>query len=820
MTPEKNFYADCEPLKYGGDSFMGLEETIDGTLLSFIIANRKTFEPFLSTESFDEGYDPFYASQKILRNTRQGVCKVNYRKARNVGRQYAVKSISMQAMTREIRHTIAREHYVDIDMKNAHPTILKWICDQNKINCPVLTSYVDDRDGFFKANDLGNGKKLMLAIMNGGRKDFEALETRPGPVTEFFYNEIPSIHSKVCTLHPKEYDEHVCKRVAQGITNNHEASFVNVIMCDIESKILDVMWRFWGSPKNCVLCFDGIMLPIGTTPYDLCGAENSIFEQLGVSIKLDVKPMDEGFDLSQHVIPPYSEMSLSQYSDYTNFIGVDVMPALVEEWMNNSIVLIDNGGKSYFLTKNFYNDVRSKEKRITYKSVAEKDVLNNLKVKVQVLNPYYNKALASEVKPLPTRERNKRLALLSDDEKASLDKYSYEMMGNDLGQAKGFLSSRLINRTLPHYNSVDFVPYLARNGRPDMGNCFNLFTGYPLERVPLTVPADTFINSKFYKHLRDELLGGKDAGEFEHFLDFIADIIQDPTNIKAVGHLFLSNPGMGKGMLCQFISKLVGSDHVITFENTEAYFSQFNSDHANKLVKVLEEVSSKGSAFKNHDRLKADLAKTTERIEPKGIDPYTVSHCARYLFFTNNENSLYIEGNDRRYTCHRANNRYANNYEYFEPIWAEVNDEQFCRSAFEFFSTREYSRRSVFRCYETQFKQEQKELNLSSGVRFIQEFIEGRWCRDDMDGDRITVRDLNDSYKRWCERNGVGFKVSSFKTQIKKLGLAATTKRFNGSPTKCYVMDIESLRAGFRDILGNESFEFEILDEEEDTVML
>jgi len=74
---------------------------------------------------------------------------------------------------------------------------------------------------------------------------------------------------------------------------------------------------------------------------------------------------------------------------------------------------------------------------------------------------------------------------------------------------------------------------------------------------------------------------------------------------------------------------------------------------------------------KNHDRLKGDQAKKYERIEKKGIDAYTIRNCARFWFFTNNRNATRVEGGARRNTYHEISGRYANNIEYFKPIWEE-----------------------------------------------------------------------------------------------------------------------------------------------------
>ena len=65
---------------------------------------------------------------QYLNNSRFGKIKVHYKQNKSYGRFYAIKSLSLQNIPREIRHTIAKEYYVDIDIKNAHPEFLLKLC--------------------------------------------------------------------------------------------------------------------------------------------------------------------------------------------------------------------------------------------------------------------------------------------------------------------------------------------------------------------------------------------------------------------------------------------------------------------------------------------------------------------------------------------------------------------------------------------------------------------------------------------------------------------------------------------------------------------
>jgi hypothetical protein len=51
---------------------------------------------------------------------------------------------------REIRHTIANDFYVDIDIKNAHPVILAHLCSEIGVSCKWLKKYNKKRDTYLK----------------------------------------------------------------------------------------------------------------------------------------------------------------------------------------------------------------------------------------------------------------------------------------------------------------------------------------------------------------------------------------------------------------------------------------------------------------------------------------------------------------------------------------------------------------------------------------------------------------------------------------------------------------------------------------------
>ena len=783
------------------DKYMELSERFDQHKLNHILQNQDEFKKQMRPSCFENDYNPFTILNKYLMKSQNGTLKTKYKQNNGRGRFHAIKSLSLQSMPREIRHTLAREFYIDIDIVNAHPNILLHLCKQKNMYPKILKKYCKSRDKMlekFKV-ELDVAKTVILSMINGGKNAYDSLAYKPAFLKEF-KKEMNTLHKMFST--EDAFDAHVEKREGNGITNNHKASYMNTLLCDFENKILQTMYEYFKKPTDAVLCFDGIMLPRGE--YDLKGCEKYIYEMIGIKIDLKEKPMTEGFEIDE--VPSYEEPKTSLYTDFESFVNKEIYVNTLDEWCQNSIVLINNGGNHFFLTKNQRVDSMTNEVSIYYKQVSEKTIMSNLKAKCLVLNDSYDYEFSQNYYNLPVKHRPR----LTENDRLKLDPYLYTIIGPKIGESAGYLNEAIFSRTLPSKNNVEFYPYLRKLGEPKLHDCFNIFTGFPLEDVPLTM-TDKFEQSLFYKHIGDELMNG-DLGEMDHFMDHIADIIQMPHLVRGPSHLFYSAPGLGKGLLAVFMARLLGKDHVITFSDVSTYFSNFNSEQANKLLKIFEEVSEKGDAFHKHDRLKGDTTKTHDRIEPKGIDAYSIRHCSRYWFYSNNANALYVENNDRRYTMHRANNRMANNTEYFNKLWPLIKNESFCRMAFEYFSERKYTEKSVLTAYDTKYKNEQKINNIPNGIKFIIDLIESDFENVVRDEDKISARVLAQAFKDWSAENGCKYNANAFKSQIAKIGLdSPTTLRMFGKNTKCYTINVDNMRVVFREFLKMPTFDFNII---------
>ena len=195
--------------------------------------------------------------------------------------------------------------YVDVDVVNAHPTLLLHLCRQSNWDCPQLSAYVEDRDKLL--TDLcgvagcsrDHAKQVYLAVLNGGDEDFNNLPRRSKHL-EAFRNELAVLRLRLTQQHSELYAQVKARRSEAGKTWNNESGLLSLLCNRLENRVLMSMWCFFGCPTNCVLCFDGIMLRRAGADggdvvggYDLAGCAAHVQRELGVAIQLAAKPFDK-----------------------------------------------------------------------------------------------------------------------------------------------------------------------------------------------------------------------------------------------------------------------------------------------------------------------------------------------------------------------------------------------------------------------------------------------------------------------------------------------------------------------------------------------
>lgn len=275
-----------------------------------------------------------YSVIKKLYDAKKKSTTVIYGYANKVkyGRRFA-KTPSLQGTIRQIRHTIAKDLYWDLDFKNCHPCIEMMKSKEMNFQNDQLEDYIECREEVFREyegkqmkkwiwTDLPNKighyqyfkatrdriKQGILAMLNGGANQF--VEDPSGFAKAFKEKQIQFMNEfKNYRKYPK-HNKYV-KRVVNK-EYNKDGSCLNYYFCDIEDQLLQHVESILKEKgiRYGALCFDGLMVYKRIDPDQpeeislqdmnvlITEINASLLKTFGYPFTLSVKEMNEEISLA------------------------------------------------------------------------------------------------------------------------------------------------------------------------------------------------------------------------------------------------------------------------------------------------------------------------------------------------------------------------------------------------------------------------------------------------------------------------------------------------------------------------------------------
>ena len=302
-----------------------------------------------------------------------GKAVVKYDKYKNnpFGRSNPNKALGLFSIRREVRHTLAREEFEDVDIDNAHPSFQTQILTANNIECDLLKSYIADRESWFNivrdAYKIGERKdvkekkglfkdipkNLFIRILYGGgiwkwKKDWNIPDDyKTPPKILAFIKEVDRISKVIVDANPQLVDIVKKVKLEQGkideegfyiqskedkeakkpkVKFNLNGSVCSFFLQEKEVLILEHIFKYCVSKEYikdniAVLCADGIMIQKKYyKPSLLKELEELVKLKTGFELKFSNKAMDEDYlaILDKHLIfdlynPAFTSGLLANY---------------------------------------------------------------------------------------------------------------------------------------------------------------------------------------------------------------------------------------------------------------------------------------------------------------------------------------------------------------------------------------------------------------------------------------------------------------------------------------------------------------------------
>ena len=245
----------------------------------------------------------------------------------------------------------------------------------------------------------------------------------------------------------------------------------------------------------------------------------------------------------------------------------------------------------------------------------------------------------------------------------------------------------------------------------------------------------------------------KSIDDYEFLLNWMADIVQNPTPKKpGISVILRSNSqGTGKGTFALIMQDMIGLTHSTKVQDVDKMLKQFNSIVENKLLVVLDEALFAGDK-RQVKKLMTIVTEPTVTIEKKGVDSYETDNIMRILILTNERHVVDIPVDDRRFFALNVNDNRKDDIAFFGMIRSCMGNYG-KESLYKYLMNRRYTFKDLrLRDHINQAMIEQKRQSLTSVEQWVVSLLERqhlktfsddrRWLASGNIGTDVTLTDL------------------------------------------------------------------------------
>ena len=293
------------------------------------------------------------------------------------------------------------------------------------------------------------------------------------------------------------------------------------------------------------------------------------------------------------------------------------------------------------------------------------------------------------------------------------------------------------------YDKVDFLP-------PPLqcpAGVYNLFRGFRAETLPPTTE-DVDLEPIFSLMCRLTNERNKPVQErvgFEYLLNWLAHIIQLPSDLPRTAILIQSPQGAGKNVFSSFFGeKVLGEALYLSSAKIDTFFDKFANGLSEKVLCNFNEVKLSLTKSKQ-DEIKEAITEKKVALEKKGVDRIFVRNCARHLWFSNRMMPIVIEDTDRRWVAFQADSTIPDP-DYFTELVNWTEDDRNARAFFEFLEARDISNWNASRDRpRTEFYTELQQMSLSRVDQWLIREIEIKPMPDHW----LSATSLAERFNQW-----------------------------------------------------------------------
>jgi hypothetical protein len=276
-----------------------------------------------------------------------------------------------------------------------------------------------------------------------------------------------------------------------------------------------------------------------------------------------------------------------------------------------------------------------------------------------IISNYGGKCMVMEVVPSLVDPNETELVFQTDA--AFRGRYANRHV--DLGGSRPMKLSKywLEHWARRQYDRLDLVPGGPRE-LPE--KVLNLWQGWGVE-------AEEGDWNLLRRHV-DEVLAAGNPEFADYIIRWTAWNVQNPGKPAEVALVLRGGKGSGKGVFGRVLTRIFRG-HSLHLSNPVHLTGQYNAHLQNKLVLWLDEGMWAGDK-KAESVLKALITEEQIFIEPKGVDAFQWKNRLKLYISGNAEWVVPMTHDERRYAINTVSDHVAQRPEYFEPLFAEMDN--------------------------------------------------------------------------------------------------------------------------------------------------
>ena len=199
-------------------------------------------------------------------------------------------------------------------------------------------------------------------------------------------------------------------------------------------------------------------------------------------------------------------------------------------------------------------------------------------------------------------------------------------------------------------------------------DAYNLWPGFAV--VPDRVESEAKC-SLYLAHIRDNI-SQRDKAVYEYLIKWMASAVQKPGQPGGTALVMRGNMGNGKGEAVRHFGKLFGSNYMPVSKKNHVT-GNFNAHLGQTILLFVDEALF--AANPEHEQiLKNMVTERHQMIERKGFDLVCSPSCLHIIIASNNEWTVAVSQDDRRFCCIEVGDEHKQDIPYFTALATQMEN--------------------------------------------------------------------------------------------------------------------------------------------------